>query len=125
MDVDGVEGWVVAGDVEVPDTPAGGVHCCRTSMRTWSAAAGVGLPGPAARRALAGSQAGNFPVLLVDGVVAGVWRQRPASGCTSRWSLRPLSTREREVAAEADRIAALLGGTAGLTIGAVTVGAHA
>nr|BFE79085.1 hypothetical protein GCM10020093_016860 [Planobispora longispora] len=34
------------------------------------------FPGRAAERALAGGQAGCFPVLLVDGVVAGVWHQR-------------------------------------------------
>ena len=35
------------------------------------------FPGPAATRALTPSgQAGNYPVLLVDGVVGGVWHQR-------------------------------------------------
>ena len=34
------------------------------------------FPGRAAERALAGGQAGNFPVLLVDGTVAGVWHLR-------------------------------------------------
>ena len=34
------------------------------------------FPGRAAERALAGGQAGNYQVLLIDGVVAGVWHQR-------------------------------------------------
>jgi hypothetical protein len=128
--VDGVEGWVVAGDVEVPDTPPRGVR-----LLPYFDAYVVGshprervYPGPAARRALAGSQAGNFPVLLVDGVVAGVWHQRRTGKrvVVTVEPLRPLSAaRERQVAAEAGRVAALLGGTAELTIGAVTVGAHA
>jgi hypothetical protein len=33
-------------------------------------------PGRAGDRALSGGQAGTFPVLLVDGEVAGVWHQR-------------------------------------------------
>jgi hypothetical protein len=37
------------------------------------------FPGQAAGRALAGGQAGTVPVLLVDGVVSGVWRQRKAT----------------------------------------------
>ena len=49
-------------------------------------------PGPAAARALTPSgQAGNYPVLLVDGVVGGLWHQRrsaagspsPSSRCAS------------------------------------------
>lgn len=35
------------------------------------------FPGRAAQRALTPSgQAGNYPVLLIDGTVAGVWHQR-------------------------------------------------
>lgn len=36
------------------------------------------FPGRAADRALARGQGGNFPVLLIDGTVAGVWHQRRA-----------------------------------------------
>ena len=53
--------------------------CCRTSTPSSSAVVPRErlFPGPAATRALAPSgQAGNFPVLLVDGVAAGVWHQR-------------------------------------------------
>jgi hypothetical protein len=34
------------------------------------------FPACRGKRALTGGQAGNVPVLLVDGVVAGVWHQR-------------------------------------------------
>ena len=47
------------------------------------------FPGRASERALAGAQAGNFPVLLLDGVVGGVWHQkrsgRGSSSRSSRW----------------------------------------
>ena len=36
------------------------------------------FPGMAAVRALSGGQAGNVPVLLVDGIVRGVWHMRRA-----------------------------------------------
>ena len=80
VEVDGVEGWVVAGDRSLPaDTPRG------LRLLPYFDAYVVGshprervYPGRAAERALAGSQAGNFPVLLIDGVVAGVWHQRRA-----------------------------------------------
>ncbi|WP_250008668.1 DNA glycosylase AlkZ-like family protein [Actinoplanes sp. M2I2] len=50
----------------------------------------VTFPGRAFERALDRGQAGNHPVLLIDGRAAGVWHQRrSAVACTSRsnrWS---------------------------------------
>jgi hypothetical protein len=60
--------------------------------------------------------------------VAGVWHQRKSGQrvAVTVEPLRPLpATRQRQLAEQADRIAALLGGTASLTIGQITVGAHA
>jgi hypothetical protein len=87
------------------------------------------FPGTAAKRALSPSgQAGNYPVLLIDGVVGGVWHQR-RSGRRVEITvepLRPLSaSRRRELEAEAAIVAAVLEGEPALTIGTVTVGAHA
>ena len=69
VDVDGIEGWVVAGDLDAPVDPPGGLR-----LLPYFDAYAVGshprervYPGRAAERALAGSQAGNFPVLLIDG----------------------------------------------------------
>jgi Winged helix DNA-binding domain len=79
-------------------------------------------------RALSGSQAGNLPVLLIDGVVAGVWHQKKSGKrvAITVEPLEPLSARRRrELGVEAERIAEILGGTPDLTIGAITVGAHA
>jgi hypothetical protein len=86
------------------------------------------FPGRAATRALAGGQAGNFPVLLVDGTVAGVWHLKrsgkqvaitvePLEALTAR----QLSTLDGQVA----RVGEILEASATLTIGTVTVGGHA
>ena len=62
--------------------------CCPTSTPTPSAAIPAsGCSRGSPRRALSGGQAGNVPVLLVDGIVGGVWHQRRAGGgCMSRSS---------------------------------------
>jgi hypothetical protein len=125
-----VEELVLAGGTEPPAGSPRGVR-----LLPYVDAYAVGshprdrlFPGRAAERALAGSQAGNFPVLLVDGTVAGVWHQR-TSGRRVDLTVEPLGTlsaaRLRELTAQADRVAEILGGTATLTIGPVTVGAHA
>jgi len=121
---------VVAGDVEVPAARPAGLR-----LLPYFDAYVVGshprervYPGRAAVRALAGSQAGNFPVLLVDGVVAGVWHQK-RSGQRLAVTVEPLeplsAARRRELAAQVDRVAGILGGVPELTLGTVTVGAHA
>jgi hypothetical protein len=86
------------------------------------------FPGRAYERALAGSQAGNFPVVLIDGVVAGVWHQR-RSGQRIDITVEVLATPTRaqlaELDAQAERVAQILEGTPRLTMGSVTVGPHA
>jgi hypothetical protein len=86
------------------------------------------FPGRAGDRALARTQAGNYPVLLVDGVVAGVWHQK-RSGRRIAVTVEPLrrlsATRRRAVAAEVERLGTIVEGRAELTIGTVTVGPHA
>jgi hypothetical protein len=84
--------------------------------------------GRAQERALAGSQAGNFPVVLVDGVVGGVWHGK-RSGRRLTVTVEPIvrlshalrSALELEVA----RIGEILQARADLTIGEISVGAHA
>jgi hypothetical protein len=87
------------------------------------------FPGRAAERALAPSgQAGNYPVLLVDGEVAGVWHQK-RSGRRIVVTVEPLVrlARARVAALEEQvaRLGAILEGDAALTIGEVSVGPHA
>ena len=87
------------------------------------------FPGKAAARALAPSgQAGNYPVLLIDGVVAGVWHQR-RSGRKIDVTVEPLTRltghQRRALDAQVERIGEILEGQARLTIGTVTTGGHA
>ena len=128
--VDGSVGFVVAGDTEFPPDGANGVW-----LLPYFDAYTVGchprellFPGAARQRALAGSQAGNFPVLLVDGTVAGVWHQR-RSGRRIEVTVEPLApltgARRRALDQQVARIGQILEGTPSLTIGPVTVGAHA
>lgn len=130
VELDGQAAWVAPGDDEFPDDRAEGVR-----LLPYFDAYGVGsfprellFPGKAFARATARGQAGNYPLLLVDGIVAGVWHQRK-SGRTVQVTveaLAPLNRRLRaQLDAEVDRVAAILGGTASLTLGDVTVGAHA
>jgi hypothetical protein len=86
-------------------------------------------PGRAATRALAPSgQAGNHPVLLVDGVVAGVWHQK-VSGRRVTVTVEPLGTltraQHRQLEERVERLGEIHGARAELVVGEVTVGPHA
>ncbi len=130
VEVDGTFAWVVAGDTLAPSAPPKGVR-----LLPYFDAYTVGchprekvFPGRAAERALAGGQAGNFPVLLIDGTVAGVWHQR-RSGRTldiTVETLEELTTpQRRELDDQVERVGEFIEGKPRLTIGAVTAGAHA
>ncbi|MCI0649476.1 MAG: winged helix DNA-binding domain-containing protein [Chloroflexi bacterium] len=130
VEVDGDLAWLAAGDTTVPSTAPQGVR-----LLPYFDAYGVGchprqrvFPGRAAERALAGGQAGNFPVLLVAGIVAGVWHQR-RSGRKLDITVEPFdqltATQRRELDEEVERIGEIQEGKPKLTIGEVTVGAHA
>lgn len=126
----GEHGWVGAGDTDFPAARPAGLR-----LLPYFDAYAVGshprervFPGRAAERALARSQAGNFPVLLLDGEVGGVWHSRRAGRHldVTVEPLEPLSAaRGRDLEAEAGRVAAFGGLTPRLTVGPVTVGAHA
>jgi hypothetical protein len=86
-------------------------------------------PGRAATRALAPSgQAGNYPVLVVDGVVAGVWHQKLA-GRRVTVTVEPLGTltraQHRQIEACVERLGQVHGARAELVVGEVKVGPHA
>jgi hypothetical protein len=126
----GEHGWVVAGDTDFPAVRPGGVR-----LLPYFDAYAVGshprelvYPGRAAGRALARSQAGNFPVLLLGGIVGSVWHQKKA-GRFLDVTVEPLdglsTARLRALDTEVDRVGAFTGLTPRLTVGPVTVGAHA
>src|SRR5260221_14672448 len=81
VEVDGALAWLATGDAMVPSTAPQGVR-----LLPYFDAYTVGcqprellFPGRAAERALTPSgQAGNFPVLLIGGSVAGGWPPGPA-----------------------------------------------
>ena len=126
----GQAGWVVAGDTAFPSEAPRGLR-----LLPYFDAYVVGshprdqvFPGAAAARAQARRQAGNFPVLLLDGMVGGVWHQK-RSGRYVDVTVEPLAelsaARRRDLEAETERIGAFVGLTPRLTIGTVTVGPHA
>ncbi|WP_103534249.1 winged helix DNA-binding domain-containing protein [Streptomyces sp. SM11] len=122
--------WVVAGDTDFPDTPVRGVRLLPyfDAFTIASQPREKLFPGAAYERALAGGQAGNFPVLLVDGTVAGVWHQH-RSGRRIAVTVEPLKPLPaaglRALEEQVERVAAVMEGTAELTVGPVTVGPHA
>lgn len=130
VDVAGTVAWVTAGDTAPTPSPSRGVR-----LLPYFDAYTVGchprehlFPGPAAQRALSGGQAGNFPVLLIGGTVAGIWHLR-RSGRTLNITVEPLTTlsvTERGgLDDQVDRIGQILEGRPQLVIGTVTVGGHA
>lgn len=132
---EGTPAWVVAGDTAFPnaaerDELTRGVRLLPYFDAYVVAAQPRELlfPGAAYQRALAGGQAGNFPVLLDDGIVAGVWHQR-RRGRRTTVTVEPLgrltARQERELADRVERVGAVLEAATELVIGEVTVGAHA
>ncbi|MET8320925.1 winged helix DNA-binding domain-containing protein [Micromonospora sp. NPDC005189] len=128
--VEGVPAWVAAGDTDFPDDRPSGLR-----LLPYFDAYAVGChprerlyPGTAAERALARGQAGNYPVLLVEGVVAGVWHQR-RSGRAIHVTVEPLRAldagRQQELEEEVERVGQILEGRTSLTVGTVSVGPHA
>src|SRR5205807_10473228 len=131
VEVDGSLAWAVAGDTAFPSDM---FHSVR--LLPYFDAYVVGsqprerlFPGRAAQRALTPSgQAGNYPVLLIDGTVAGVWHQR-RSGRTLAITVEPFdqltTMQRRELDDQVERIGEFLESKPQLTIGTVTTGGHA
>lgn len=130
VSLDGQPAWLIRGDTDLPDEPARGVR-----LLPYFDAYGVGshprdllFPGKAWDRALARGQAGNYPLLLVDGIVGGVWHQRK-SGRKLQVTVEPLrkltKPQLRALDDEVARLGEIVDAKPELTVGEVTVGAHA
>jgi hypothetical protein len=126
----GEPAWALAGDTSTNAAAPAGVRLLPyfDAFVVGSHPRRMLFPGRAAERALAGSQAGNFPVLLVDGVVTGVWHHRHSG----RWidiTVEPLdeltADQRRELDEQAEHVGRILEGDVRLSIGQVTVGPHA
>ncbi|MFE2354940.1 winged helix DNA-binding domain-containing protein [Streptomyces parvulus] len=132
---EGTSAWVAAGDTVFPDPPERDELLRGVSLLPYFDAYVVAaqprerlFPGAARERALAGGQAGNFPVLMVDGTVAGVWHQLRRGRRTTVTVEPPgrlTARQERELAARVEQVGTVLEARAELVIGEVTVGAHA
>jgi Winged helix DNA-binding domain len=131
VELEGEPGWVVAGDTETPQQPHRGIRL----LPYFDAFVVAGqprerlFPGAAAARGLTpAGQAGNYPVLLVDGVVGGVWHQR-RSGRKLAITVEPLreltATHRRQLDDEVELVGAVMQAKPTLTVGAVMVGPHA
>jgi hypothetical protein len=131
VEVNGSLAWVVAGDTAFPSRA---LHSVR--LLPYFDAYIVGsqprellFPGRASQRALTPSgQAGNYPVLLIDGTVAGVWHQR-RSGRRLEITVEPfeqLTVEERrDLDGQVERMGAFFNAQPRLMIGTVSAGAHA
>ena len=111
VELDGETAWTCAGDTGMPSEPHRGVRL----LPYFDPYVVAGqprerlYPGAAASRALTPSgQAGNYPVLLVDGVVGGVWHQR-RSGRKLTITVEPLRELTARQRRELDDEAALVG----------------
>jgi hypothetical protein len=132
VELDGEPGWIMAGDTGTPpQEPHRGVRL----LPYFDAFVVAGqprerlYPGAAATRGLTPTgQAGNYPVVLVDGVVGGVWHQR-RSGPKLAITVEPLreltTTQRRQLDDEVELVGAVMQAKPTLTVGTVTVGPHA
>ncbi|MDQ6806900.1 MAG: winged helix DNA-binding domain-containing protein [Actinomycetota bacterium] len=129
VDIQGTQAWIL-GDDTAPAPPPEGVR-----LLPYFDAYTVGchprellFPGAAATRALNRGQAGNYPVLLINGTVAGVWHQRrqgAKTGITVEPLTRLTSAQRRQLEEHAQRIGTILEADATLAVGSVSAGAHA
>ncbi len=131
VELDGEQAWVATGDTGTPPGPHRGIRLLPYFDPYVVAGQPRGrlYPGAAAARALSPSgQAGNYPVLLVDGVVGGVWHQR-RSGRKLVLTVEPLAeltaSQRRQLDDEAALAGTIMEATVTLTVGPVTVGGHA
>lgn len=124
--------WVLADDTRFDDEVA---PADELRLVPYFDAYGIGaaprplvFPGRAFERALGGGQAGCYPLLLRNGVVAGVWHQKRAGAkvAITVEPLRPLPKRLLpRLDDEVQRVGEAIEATPTLTIGEIAVGPHA
>jgi hypothetical protein len=129
VDVLGQEAYLAPGDAEVFELDRG-VRLLPyfDSLSVGFVPREVMFPGRAAERALARGQAGNFPVVLVDGAVQGVWHQRRSGRrlqvTVETWG-RFGAARVRALEEQVERLGEVQEAAPTLTLGPVLVGPHA
>ncbi len=118
-----------AEDTAFPDDPVPGVRLLPyfDPFVVGSHPRSLLFPGAAARAMPKGS-AGNLPVLLVDGLVGGIWHAKRSGRrvvITVESLTRFTKQRSRELDEQVQRVGELLGAAPELVLGPVPVGPHA
>lgn len=124
-----VQRWVNAGDTAFPDDVVPGIRLLPyfDPFIVGSHPRSLVFPGPA-RRAMPKGSAGNFPVLLMDGVVGGIWHAKRSGKrvVVTVEAFTPLTMqRARELDEQVQRVGELLGAASQLVLGPIPVGPHA
>ncbi|MFC9353580.1 winged helix DNA-binding domain-containing protein [Arthrobacter sp. NPDC057013] len=128
--VEGSPAWVLRDDAAAITTEPSGVRL----LPYFDAYVVAGqprerlFPGEASTRALARGQAGNYPVILVDGVVRGLWHHRRSGKkleITAELFGPAASSRLEELRQQAERMGRFLESEVRVTLGRVDVGGHA
>lgn len=134
-DFDGVPAWIAAEDTGFDDTGSDDAGPSGLRLLPYFDAYGVAgqprdrlFPGRAAERALNRGQAGNRPILLVDGVVVGIWHQKRSGrrATVTVESFTPLDrARTAMLEEQVARVGEVFGMVAELVLGEVEAGPHA
>ena len=130
VELAGAPAWTLAGDTSAPETAVPGIRLLPYFDAFVVAAQPRELlyPGAAATRAAPTGQAGNYPVMLVDGVVGGIWHQRRTGRrlVITVETLAPLTAAQRrDLDDEVALIGRIVEAEPALVLGPVTVGPHA
>lgn len=130
VSLEGSPAWVAAGDTDMTASPIQSALL----LPYFDAYTIAGFPrellfpGKAGERALNRGQAGNYPVLLINGIVSGVWQMR-RSGRKIDITVEALDGLTREkcktLDEQVERIGEIFDGKAQWSTGTVTTGPHA
>lgn len=128
VEVEGTPAWVLADDTTMPDTPPRGLHLLPYfdgyAYRVGNQPPELLYPGRVGERVLPG----NFQLLIVDGVVGGLWHQRRSGhklDVTVESLVRLTAAQRDELEHRVARIGEILQAKPQLTFAPVTVGGHA
>jgi len=128
--VEGMRAWVLQGDARPTTVEPKGVRLLPyfDSYAVAGQPRELLFPEVAATRALSRGQAGNYPVILIDGVVRGLWHHRRSGKkveITAELFHPAGPTQLPELAQQAERIGQFLQADARLTLGEAGIGGHA
>ena len=120
---DAAQRWVAAGDTAFPEDAVPGIRLLPyfDPFIVGSHPRALLFPG-AAQRAMPNGSTGNFPVLLVDGVVGGVWHAKRSGKrvvITVEAFVRLTKQRSRELDEQVQRVSELLDAAPELVLGPI------